>query len=75
MKTLNPKPSILAIGIALAGLALTTNLQAQVNVLVEGGSASQSVIYDRATNLFAGGTFTVTGTGSSTVAQNSKAPV
>jgi hypothetical protein len=67
MKTLNPKPSVLAIGIALAGLALTTNLHAQVNVFVEGGSASQSVLYDRATNLFAGGTFTSTGTGSSTV--------
>ena len=36
-------------------------------VFLEGGSASQSMLYDRATNLFAGGTFTATGTASSTV--------
>jgi hypothetical protein len=67
MKTQKLKQSILAAGIALAGSALSPNLHADVNVFVEGGSASQSVLYDRATNLFAGGTFTSTGTGSSTV--------
>ena len=35
--------------------------------LCEGGSASESVLYDRATNLFAGGSFTSTGNGKSTV--------
>jgi hypothetical protein len=66
MKTSSLKKSI-ALGAAVAALALTTNLHAAVSVFIEGGSASQSVLYDRATNLFAGGTFTATGTGSSTV--------
>jgi len=60
MKTSSLKKSI-ALGAALAALALTPDLHAQVNVVVEGGSASQSILYDRATNLFAGGTFTVYG--------------
>ncbi|HEX7655034.1 MAG TPA: hypothetical protein VF607_16110 [Verrucomicrobiae bacterium] len=65
MKTKNLKKSLfLGVG---AVLALAANLQADVTVFVEGGSASQSVLYDRATNLFAGGVFTATGTGSSTV--------
>jgi hypothetical protein len=66
MKTSNLKKFIVA-GLAFAGLALAPRLHAAVSVFVEGGSASQSVLYDRATNLFAGGTFTSTGTGSSTV--------
>jgi hypothetical protein len=56
-----------ALSAAVAALAFTSHLQADVPVFIEGGSASQSVLYDRATNLFAGGTFTSTGTGSSTV--------
>jgi hypothetical protein len=66
MKTSSLKKSI-ALGAAAVALTITPNLRAAVNVFVEGGSASQSVLYDRATNLFAGGTFTSTGTGSSTV--------
>lgn len=66
MKISNLKKFITA-GLAFAGLALTPTLRADVNIFLEGGSASQSVLYDRATNLFAGGTFTSTGTGSSTV--------
>jgi len=68
MKASNLKKSIIA-GLAFAGLALTPTLRANVEVFLEGGSASQNVIYDRATNFFAGGTFIVTGGGSSTVAQ------
>jgi hypothetical protein len=68
MKTTNFKKFIVA-GLAVAGLALTPALHADVQVFLEGGSASQSVIYDRATNLFNGGSFTVTGGGSSAIAQ------
>lgn len=67
MKTLKLKKLFIAAGIAFAGLSLIPNLHANVSVFLEGGSASQNVLYDRATNLFAGGTFTSTGTGSSTV--------
>ncbi len=66
MKTVSLKKSF-ALSAAVAALAFIPNLHAAVSVFIEGGSASQSVLYDRATNLFAGGTFTSTGTGSSTV--------
>jgi len=66
MKTSSLKKSI-ALSAVVAALAFIPDLHAAVNVFVEGGSASQSVLYDRATNLFAGGTFTSTGTGASTV--------
>ena len=66
MKSSSLKKSI-ALGAAVAALAFIPNLHADVNIFVEGGSASQSVLYDRATNLFAGGSFTATGNGSSTV--------
>lgn len=56
-----------ALSAAVAALAFTSNLQAAVSVFIEGGSASQSVLYDRATNLFAGGTLTVSGAASSAV--------
>ena len=56
MKTSNLN-KIIAAGLAFAGLALTPNLRAAISVFLEGGSASQSVLYDRATNLFAGGRF------------------
>ena len=69
MKTLNPK-KLIAAGLILAGAAFTPNLRANVEVFLVGGSASQSVIYDRATNFFNGGTgFTVKGGGSSAIAQ------
>jgi hypothetical protein len=45
----------------VCGFGAHANLCAQVEVFLEGGSASQSVIYDRATNFFAGGTLTVKG--------------
>lgn len=62
--------NIIVAGLAFAGLAVTPTLRATgVEVFLVGGSASQNVIYDRATNLFAGGTFTVTGGGSSTIAE------
>lgn len=56
-------------GLALAGLALAPSLHADVEVFLVGGSASQSVLYDRATNLYSGGSFTVKGGGSAAVAQ------
>lgn len=68
MKASNLKKFIVT-GFAFAGLVLTPNLRANVEVFLEGGSASQSVIYDRATNLFNGGTLTVKGAGSSAIAQ------
>jgi hypothetical protein len=61
---------IIIAGLAFAGLAITPHLRANVEVFLVGGSASQSVIYDRATNFFSGGTgFTVKGGGSSAIAQ------
>ena len=66
MKTFSLKKNI-ALGAAVAALAFTSNLLAQVPVFIEGGSASQSVLYDRATNLFAGAPITVTGAASSAV--------
>jgi hypothetical protein len=68
MKLSNRKKLILT-GLALANLVLTPAVRANVEVFLEGGSASQSVIYDRATNFFSGGTLTVKGGGSSTLAQ------
>lgn len=66
MKTPNLRTLITA-SVALGAVALAPGLRADVTVFVEGGSASQSVLFDRATNLFAGGSFTATGTASSTV--------
>jgi len=68
MKASNLKKFIVA-GLALAGLALTPHLRAQVPVFIEGGSASQSVLLDRATNLFGGGTFTETNNSGGTVSE------
>src|SRR5215469_8131889 len=51
----------------IAGAVVSPNLHADVEVLISGGNASSSVLFDRATNLF-GGTFTSTyGLNSSTV--------
>ncbi|HEV2694098.1 MAG TPA: hypothetical protein VG347_14475 [Verrucomicrobiae bacterium] len=66
MKTFSLKKSI-ALAAAVAALGIIPNLHAQVTVFIEGGSASQNLLYDRATNLFAGGSFTSTGNQSSTV--------
>jgi hypothetical protein len=55
--------------LALAALTAAPALHANVEVFLVGGSASESVIYDRATNLFNGGTLTVKGGGSSAIAQ------
>jgi hypothetical protein len=62
------KKTIIA-GLALAGLAIAPALRANVEIFLVGGSASQSVIYDRATNFFNGGTLSVKGGGSSAIAQ------
>ncbi len=66
MKTSRIKKIIIT-GLALAALAPA--VRANVEVFILGGSASQSVIYDRATNFFNGTTVTIKGAGSSTVAQ------
>ncbi len=60
---------IIIAGLAFASLAITPHLRANVEVFLVGGSASQSVIYDRATNFFNGGTLTVKGGGSAAIAQ------
>ena len=66
MKTSSIK-KIIAVGLTLAGVAFTSSLRADVSLLVSGGNASSSVLFDRATNLF-GGTFSATyGTSSSTI--------
>jgi hypothetical protein len=66
MKRFSLYKSLVA-GFVFAGLAVTPSLRADVEVLLSGGNASSSVLFDRATNLF-GGTFTqVYGASSSTV--------
>jgi len=66
MKEFNIKKSIVT-GLVFAGLAVASSVHADVEVLISGGNASSSVLFDRATNLF-GGTFThVYGGSSSTV--------
>ncbi|MFZ0828188.1 MAG: hypothetical protein WAO02_12265 [Verrucomicrobiia bacterium] len=50
MKTSNLR-KIVATGLTLAGLALVPNLQADVEIFIEGGSASSSVLFNRATNV------------------------
>ncbi|MGA9778122.1 MAG: hypothetical protein WBS33_07605 [Verrucomicrobiia bacterium] len=67
MKTFKLQKIIVA-SLALAGLTFNSNLRAQVTVNIEGGSASSTVLFDRATNLFAGGSFTVSGSTKANVA-------
>ncbi|HTR40628.1 MAG TPA: hypothetical protein VMH87_03355 [Pseudomonadales bacterium] len=69
MKALRITKKTIIAGLALAGLATAPSMRADVEVYLVGGSASQSVIYDRATNFFNGGTLTVTGGGSSAIAR------
>ena len=45
----------LSASLALAGLAVVPNLHADVEVLFAGGNASQTVLYDRITNILTGG--------------------
>jgi hypothetical protein len=45
----------LGVGAAFAGLALVSNAHADVEVLFGGGNASQTVLYDRVTNILTGG--------------------
>ena len=64
--------TIIAVGLTAVGAAFTPNLSADVTVFIEGGSASQSILYDRATNFFAanGGSLTnVIGSGTNTVSR------
>ena len=62
MKSLNIK-KYLALGLTLAGAALTPNLRADTTnfVFIEGGSASSSVILAEVKALFTGGTFVTNG--------------
>jgi hypothetical protein len=53
MKTSNLKKIVIA-GVALAGLAFIQNVRADVEVLFVGGTASESVLWDRATNYLNG---------------------
>lgn len=66
MKTLTLK-KLIALGLTLAAVSYAPSLQANVTNYIEGGSASRLLLYDRATNFYAGGTFTSTGSGSSNV--------
>ena len=54
MKTSSLKKSILA-GLAFGGLFINRPLSAQTTVFFTGGNASQSVLYDRVTNILTGG--------------------
>jgi hypothetical protein len=45
---------IIAVGVALAGLAFISNLRANTEVFFVGGNASQNVLYDRVTNVLNG---------------------
>ncbi len=50
----------LAAGAAIAGLTLVPSAHADVEVLFAGGNASQTVLYDRVTNILTGGITAVT---------------
>jgi len=66
MKISNLKKSLLA-GLAVASLALAPNLRADVEVFIEGGSASSGPLFQAATNILNGGTITVPNATSSSV--------
>jgi hypothetical protein len=59
MKKMN-SIKFLAAGIALAGYALASGAHAQTSVLFGGGNASQTLLYDRVTNILTGGVTSVT---------------
>jgi len=60
---------ILTLGLTLAGAVFNQEAKAQVTVNIEGGSASSTVLFDRATNFFAGGSYSVYGTDKKNVLQ------
>lgn len=66
MKTFSLKQSLLA-ALAITALALTPNTRANVEVFIEGGSASSGVLFQLATNILNGGTITVSGANNSVV--------
>jgi hypothetical protein len=49
-----------ATGLALAGFALNPSLRADTEVFIAGANASQSLLYDRTSNILSGGSITVT---------------
>lgn len=57
MKKLNFH-KLLAAGVALTGLGLAAGANAQTEILIAGGNATQALLYDRVTNLF-GGSYTL----------------
>jgi hypothetical protein len=59
IKKMNPN-NFLAAGLALAGFAVVSDARAQTSVLFAGGNASQTVLYDRVTNILTGGITSVT---------------
>jgi hypothetical protein len=63
MIRMNPK-KFLAAGLALAGFSLASNAPAATELLIGGGNASQTLLYDRVTNLLAAG-FTLKSTSTS----------
>ena len=66
MKTLRFKPSLIA-GLAVASLAAVVPAHANVEVFIEGGSASSGVLYQLATNILNGGAITTSSLGNSVV--------
>ena len=50
----------LAAGAALAAIVAHSNARADVEILFTGGNASQTVLYDRVTNILTGGISSVT---------------
>jgi hypothetical protein len=59
MKKMNLN-KFLAAGLALAGIGLASGARAQTVVLFGGGNASQTLLYDRVTNILTGGITSVT---------------
>jgi hypothetical protein len=59
MKKLNLNKT-LAAGLALAGITLASSASAQTELLIGGGNATQTLLYDRVTNLFGAGNYTLT---------------
>ena len=66
MKT-SPIKQTLFTSLAVAGLLLTPRARANVEVFIEGGSASSGVLYQLATNILNGGTITASGLNNSVV--------
>ena len=52
--------NVLAAGLALAGISLGSSANAQTELLIGGGNATQTLLYDRVTNLFGAGNYTLT---------------